>query len=272
VKLLLIRHGLAEGQEGLVVGHADLPLSGQGRIDIGALVRTRRERPDVLVSSDLRRARESAEILAARWGMEVVVDSRLRELHFGEWEGRTWKELEQGDGARLDRWMRDWTKERAPGGESFADLVTRISRWLEEWTERSQAVDETLIVAHAGSIRAILCQVLGVPLERAFEFDVDYARATCIDVRGATPSVVCLNSDTLPGAPAEQGDTASPVDGRRCPLCGAENGCAIAAGHSVSDCWCHRAKVTRDVLERIPRESRGTVCICSQCGGRPSAS
>lgn len=176
------------------MGHADPPLSDRGRADVAALLASMPERPDLLVSSDLRRARESAEIVGAHWGMEVVVDSRLRELHFGEWEGRSWTELEQTDGARLGRWMRDWAREPVPGGESFLDLVGRASRWLEEWAENSKAAGDTLVVAHAGSIRAILCRLLGVPIERAFDFDVSHARVTGLDFRGGRPDLICSNA------------------------------------------------------------------------------
>lgn len=254
-----------------MVGHADPPLSDRGRADIAALLTSSPQRPDLLLSSDLRRARESAEILAAYWGIEIVIDARLRELHFGEWESRTWKELENMDGTRLDRWMRNWTRERAPGGESFSDLVARVSRWFMEWAECSEAGGETLVVAHAGSIRAILCQVLGVPLERAFEFDVGHARVTALDLGAVTPIVIRHNADTWPCTRAGEVDQASMIDEMRCPLCGAENGCAVAAGRSVSACWCNGAKAPRDILDGIPPESRGKACLCSRCAGRPLA-
>jgi broad specificity phosphatase PhoE len=136
------------------------------------------EPPALLLSSDLRRARQSAEILAAHWGIEVVTDARLRELHFGEWENRRWADLEREDGARLGRWMRNWTRTRTPGGESFADLVVRVSGLLAEWQER-KATGTILMVAHAGSIRAILCRLLEVPLQRAFQFEVLHAKGVC---------------------------------------------------------------------------------------------
>jgi broad specificity phosphatase PhoE len=161
------------------MGHTDPPLSERGREDIAALLKSDPERPALLLSSDLRRASQSAEILAAHWGMEVVTDARLRELHFGEWENRKWTDLEREDGARLGRWMRDWTRARAPGGESFADLVVRVSELLGEYQEsRTMATGTILIVAHAGSIRAILCRVLEVPLEQAFQFEVPHACVT----------------------------------------------------------------------------------------------
>ncbi len=272
MRLLLVRHGVAEGQEGRAVGHADPPLSDRGRADVAALLASGPERPDLLLSSDLRRARQSAELLAAHWGIEVVTDARLRELHFGEWEGRRWEDLEREDSARLDRWMRDWTRARATGGESFADLVARVSRWLAEWQERwMRATGTTLVVAHAGSIRVILCRLLGVAFKRAFAFGVDHARVTGLNLRGATTSLICRNTETWPCAVTEIGDDTSMTDERKCPLCRAENSCAVAAGRSVRACWCNGAKVPRDILDRVPPESRGKACLCSRCAGRPLA-
>lgn len=118
MRLVLVRHGVAEGQEGRAVGHTDPPLSEQGRADIAALLACGHERPALLLSSDLRRAYQSAEILAAHWGLRVFTDARLREINFGEWENRRWRDVERDDGARLGQWMRHWTRRRAPGGES----------------------------------------------------------------------------------------------------------------------------------------------------------
>jgi broad specificity phosphatase PhoE len=265
MRLLLVRHGVADGHEGRAVGQLDLPLSERGRAAMRALLASGPGRPDRLVSSDLIRARDSAQILAAHWGMEVVTDTRLRELWFGEWEGRTWRQLERSDAARLERWMREWATERAPGGESFPDLVARVSSWLREWW-RERAVgstETTVVVAHAGSIRAILCRLLGVPLSRAFEFEVDWARVTALDLGEATPGLICRNSDMWPGESLA-------ADERRCPVCGADNSCAVADGQSVSACWCHGSKLSREVLERIPRERRGTACVCQWCAEPPS--
>jgi broad specificity phosphatase PhoE len=217
------------------------------------------ERPARVVSSDLRRARDSAEILTRRWGLALRTDARLREMHFGEWEGRTWEELEQADTDRLGQWMRDWTTTRAPGGESFADVVTRTSAWLDEWSGSDRAAEgATVVVAHAGTVRAILCRLLRVPLEEAFGFEVGHARVTVVDLAGGAPRLAVANADSW-------SEGVLPPDPTRCPLCGEENACGIAAGESVADCWCYGESLGREALARVAPSSRNRVCICARC-------
>jgi len=259
VRLLLVRHGAGEGQEGRVIGHADPPLSQRGRAQIENLLGTAGERPGRLVTSDLRRARSSAEILGSHWNLEPVIDARLRELDFGAWESRTWRELEREDPDRLGRWMRDWTRTPAPGGESFVELVARVSGWLEQWDWGDGSEGATVVVAHAGSIRAILCRLLGVPLDEAFGFEVDYARVTALTLWGSVPSLICRNAERWPDPPPR--DDAQ----RRCPRCGEANECAVAAGKSVSACWCFGTAIPRERLAELPEASRGEVCICRRC-------
>jgi hypothetical protein len=150
-----------------------------------------------------------------------------------------------------------WTP--APGGESFADLVARLSDWLEEWDRTDGPQGTTVVVAHAGSIRATLCRLLGVPLEEAFGFQVDYARVTALSLWGATPTLICRNADRWPDFPPR--DDAQ----QRCPRCGEANECAVAAGKSVSACWCFGARIPRELLADLPEGTRGETCICSRC-------
>jgi alpha-ribazole phosphatase len=127
-----------------------------------------------VITSDLARAVDSAHILAAAWHLSIDVDPRLRELNFGDWEGRAWDALEREDGARLSAWMQDWVHVAPPGGESFEALAVRA---IACGTDLS---DGTLVVAHAGSIRALLCHAFDVPLARAFDFTVDHARVSSL--------------------------------------------------------------------------------------------
>ena len=67
-------------------------------------------------SSDLRRARATAERIGQRWAVVPALDARLREMNFGEWDGRFWNVLEREDPDRLKHWMESWVTERVPGG------------------------------------------------------------------------------------------------------------------------------------------------------------
>ena len=181
--LHLVRHWPALGAEGRCVGHADLPLA-----DAASAARARWPLgpPARLVVSPLARAWQTAAPLAERWGLEPEPEPRLREMDFGEWDGRTWAEIERDDADRLGAWMADWTATAAPGGESFADVQARVEDWLGGVDER-----ETVVVAHAGSVRAVLAHVLGLPAGHAFRLAVAHGALTT--VRLNPPELVTLN-------------------------------------------------------------------------------
>jgi hypothetical protein len=157
--------------------------------------------------------------------------------------------------------MRDWVWTPAPEGECFADLVERVSAWLDDWSAGGGASGRTVVVAHAGSIRAILCRLLRLPLEDAFAFEVDCARITGLEL-DPEPRLVIRN------APAWPSWTGPFPETDRCPSCGSENECAVAAGEPVTACWCYGARLPRLALEKIPKECRNRVCICQRCAER----
>jgi broad specificity phosphatase PhoE len=121
-------------------------------------------RADAVVSSDLQRAHQTAELLASRLGCPLRGDRDLRELHFGAWEGRTWAEIERADPARYASFMRNWRSARAPGGESYAELAERVQRALTRIVAA-----RCVVVAHAGSLRALASCLLDISSARAME-------------------------------------------------------------------------------------------------------
>lgn len=181
MKLYFVRHGEAEGSEGRAVGQLDLPLSDLGARNVEALAASwQGPPPDRLVASDLRRATGSARILGNRFGIDPLIDARLREVSFGEWEGRSWDEIYQNDRQRYDAWSERWWDQAPPGGESFTDLGRRVHDWYGELEEGG---DTIVVVAHGGSIRALLVELLAIPRERAFELALAPARVSAVEVR-----------------------------------------------------------------------------------------
>src|SRR5437764_266405 len=124
--MLLVRHGETDwNRERRYQGHADRPLNETGREQAEALAEELAgERIDVVYTSDLLRARETAEIVAARLGADVVALRELREIDVGEWEGLTWPEIEERfpEGAR--RWHEHGFGWEA--GETYDQLGERV--------------------------------------------------------------------------------------------------------------------------------------------------
>ena len=213
--LVLVRHGRPDGADGLCLGHHDLALADDGRPALERLAAEWRDdaaaglaslpAPARLVASDLARTRASAEVLGAAFGLAAELEPRLREMHFGAWDGRSWAELEAADRERLGRWMAGWATERAPGGEAFPDVAARAAGWLASLRDGPVPNGPVLVVAHGGSIRALLCELMGWPLAHAFRVRIDYARATAVrvpapdDARG--PELLFLNADRVPRRP-----------------------------------------------------------------------
>jgi probable phosphoglycerate mutase len=146
--LLLARHGETDwNREGRWQGHSNTSLNELGREQARALAEELTDEIDVVYSSDLARARETAEIVAGRLGLEVRFDPRLRERGFGSWEGLTRAEIEERDGEPF---------------EAFAD---RMHAFLEDVLQRHPG-ELVLVIAHGGSIRVIHALALGLDYVR----------------------------------------------------------------------------------------------------------
>lgn len=158
-RILLIRHGESIlGSRGRYAGHVNTPLSAEGRGQIMRLRRRfRRFRIDRVFSSDLRRCRETAEILAP--GADVIFTKQLRELSFGRWEGWTSDECARRYPSRYGRWLDDPRRITPPGGESLDQLAQRVGAFVRRVARRFPGRTVALIT-HGGPIRVLLVRNL----------------------------------------------------------------------------------------------------------------
>ena len=180
----LIRHGEPEGGP-RYRGQSDDPLCERGWTQMRQAVGEHRPW-DVIVSSPLRRCSDFARELAARCGVPLEVDDRWMELGFGEWEGRTAKEIMANDSERLSRFWLDPLQHAPPGGERLDAFRARIVSAWDDLLAR-HAGQHALIVAHAGTIRMVTSHALDMPLDRLFRLHVPYAGITRVrvDANGA---------------------------------------------------------------------------------------
>jgi ribonuclease H / adenosylcobalamin/alpha-ribazole phosphatase len=158
----LLRHGRTEHTpERRYSGRNDLPLSLTGRAEAeAAAVRAGELGIDAVVASPLRRARETAEIVAAALGLPVEVDDDLAELDFGDLEGLTLDEALAKHPLATRRFMADVTA-AAPGGESVEQVSTRVARARRRILE-GHAGRTVLVVSHVTPIKLLLAAALEV--------------------------------------------------------------------------------------------------------------
>ncbi|HZC05998.1 MAG TPA: histidine phosphatase family protein [Ktedonobacterales bacterium] len=183
MRLVVARHGATQHNlDARFTGQFDAPLSTLGELQADVLAqRLASQRFDAIISSDLRRARDTAERIASGAGLPVTLDPALREISIGEWEGRSVSDVRREHGELLDRIETDPLGETAyPQGESWAQFSARVVGALMRW--RARYPSGTLLwVAHGGVISALFLNALGLSMERRrqiargntclFEFD-----------------------------------------------------------------------------------------------------
>ncbi len=160
MKIWLIRHGLTRpGEEQRYQGALDEGLSEKGR----AQLRKAELAPEKVFVSPLLRARETAEILFP--DAEKIPVPDLREMNFGDFEGRTWREMEHD--AAYRHWVDGGCLDRCPGGESREEYSARVCRAVQALL--SAEGEELVIVAHGGTQMAVL-EKWGRPHRRYYEW------------------------------------------------------------------------------------------------------
>ncbi|WP_458316633.1 glucosyl-3-phosphoglycerate phosphatase [Mycolicibacterium brisbanense] len=171
-RLLLLRHGQTEYNAGSrMQGQLDTELSDLGRDQAAAAAEVLAKRqPLLIVSSDLRRALDTAMTLGDRAGLPVQIDERLRETHLGDWQGLTHLEVDAvAPGARAI--WRDDARWAPHGGESRVDVARRSVPLVSEIvaTQHEWGLDEperpVVLVAHGGLIAALTAGLLGLPVD-----------------------------------------------------------------------------------------------------------
>jgi len=207
-RIFLVRHGETPwNAERRIQGQIDVDLSLEGRRQaeqVGLCLRC--EGIDAVISSDLARARSTAELAVATMGREtpIFVEPRIRELVLGEFEGRYVADLQRDYPVEWAAWRRDALRNRPPGGEELPALLARCRAAIEEWAP-AYSGRTILLVAHGGPLRALTLALLGLPLEFYPRLRVDNCGITRI-VYGAGGAVLASYNETghlAPVAPAE---------------------------------------------------------------------
>jgi alpha-ribazole phosphatase/probable phosphoglycerate mutase len=173
----LLRHGEPMGGR-RYRGQIDDPLSQKGWSEMWQAVTTPASPPwQQIISSPLRRCYEFAERLSGKSGIPLDSDTRLKEVGFGVWEGKTGDELRATDPEIISRFYHDPIRHRPAGAEPLELFSERVNNALDDCLDKYQG-SHLLIIAHAGVIRAIVTRVLSAPLGSMYRLSVATAAIT----------------------------------------------------------------------------------------------
>ncbi|MGW0667686.1 bifunctional RNase H/acid phosphatase [Streptomyces sp. NPDC002746] len=197
---VLLRHGetaLTPEKRFSGSGGTDPELSATGREQAAHAAEAFAARGTVqeIVSSPLRRCRETAGAVAARLGLEVRIEDGLRETDFGVWEGLTFGEVKERYGADLDAWLASAKAAPTGGGESFAEVARRVAAARDRLVTR-YAGRTVLVVTHVTPIKTLVRLALGAPPESLFRMELSAASVSTVAYYADGNASVRLLNDT----------------------------------------------------------------------------
>jgi broad specificity phosphatase PhoE len=170
-KYILVRHGQTQwNKEGKYTGQSDIPLNETGREQAkAASASILNLEPDIIYSSDLQRAEDTARLIRAdKKSIPLITDRRLREIHQGEWEGLHEEEIKRRFETQFETRKNDPLQTASPGGETIGDVYCRVVDFLQEMQEK-HAHQLILIVAH-GVVLAIFDLIsCAEPIDKVFD-------------------------------------------------------------------------------------------------------
>lgn len=196
MELFLIRHTPVDVPAGVCYGSTDVAVRSTFDADAagtaGVLATLCPDPVDHWITSPAQRCRVlTTHLLHARGQSSVVPaeDGRWWEMDFGTWEMRTWSDIPRSS---VDAWLADYVLNRPEGGETFGEVAFRT--WKAMDAVAALPTDARVaVVAHGGSIRAVLAHVLQMPLRAAFRLQVDHGSVTHVRITARRPELHVMN-------------------------------------------------------------------------------
>jgi alpha-ribazole phosphatase len=181
-RVLFIRHAETE-MAGRFCGHSDPDLNAQGQAQLAGLAQMlATETIEGVYSSDLRRAQSTAQAIAAGRNIPLTLRPALREIHFGEWEGLSWPEIEHLDPEYARRWADGYPRITAPTGEIFQEFEARVLKEISRLIDRGG--ESIAVVTHAGVLRVVLRHLQGCSEQEAWQQTQPYCCIVRYEAKG----------------------------------------------------------------------------------------
>lgn len=185
MEVILIRHTKVNNPASVCYGQSDIELASSFENEKDSIL-SKLTLTDqfTIYSSPAQRCTRLAQSIASTY----KIDTRLQEVNFGDWENTPWQDIPQ---LQLKPWMEDFVTIKPPNGESFIDLHTRVKEFIAELQQNK--LDKVILITHAGVIRSILCDSMGIPLVNAFRLTIDYGSISKLIFSDYPPQLHSLN-------------------------------------------------------------------------------
>lgn len=196
-RLTLIRHGEAEGANEAIFGQSNPPLSNLGRAQLQTRWQMLSAQPvDAIASSTLARCADFALDCAQQLQVPLHLDHGFQEIHLGCIDGKAKAEWSPDDHTHWDSWQRNPRQHPLPNGEGWDDFQQRVLAALDGWFAQGEA-EHRVLIAHQGTIKAILLAVFNLPPERHQQFWLATAGAVTLWWDEHYPPMLLELSNTL---------------------------------------------------------------------------
>ncbi|MHB1461221.1 MAG: histidine phosphatase family protein [Armatimonadota bacterium] len=196
LRILVVRHGETDWNKKRVFqGQTDTTLNHNGEAQAVAVQHALFPlRLTAAYSSDLSRARKTAEIIAQPHGLVVQTDTRLREISFGVFEGKSHEQLLDSEWAdHFINYKQDPFRNRPPEGEQPEEVLERVSTFYQGLCEQHEAGETVLVAAHGGSCRMLICAAMGAPAELNRHIRLDNCSISELEYHDGFTMVTRLN-------------------------------------------------------------------------------
>jgi alpha-ribazole phosphatase/probable phosphoglycerate mutase len=193
-KWYLTRHGETSwNAEGRLQGHQDVTINDRGRRQAESL-RNRLSgiKFDATYSSDLLRCVQTSELVLGGYVDTLIKSKLLREQTFGYWEGMSYEQIQVREPRLYAEMMESYETFVPPNGESFGYVAKRVSAFIEQVRTKHER-GNILIVAHGGSLRALIMTLLGMPLMSGWRMKLDSCGLTVLEVSVDSTVLESLN-------------------------------------------------------------------------------
>ncbi|MDO5010071.1 MAG: histidine phosphatase family protein [Intestinibacter bartlettii] len=198
-KLILVRHVLTEDNKlAKLSGHIDSKVSEEGKLQIKEITDfLKNEKIDRIYTTTSSRTKETVKYLAEINSIEVQESEDLKEISFGDFEGKDFKDIQKNYPDEFNKMIEEGYEYTYPNGESLIDCFERVSKEIQCILDDADENETILVCSHAGTIRNVLTYLISNTFEYHWNFKIDNASVSVVEIDNGFAVINKLNDTSF---------------------------------------------------------------------------